>query len=183
MKNAFSIIELLIIIGILGLLMILLITVFISQSQYFDNEHTRFLLKDNINISLPFIKDLIIASDSILASHNIQGIDYTSDSDTIVLRMPSLDINNKTITSQYDYAVITKEENNIKIVLSPSQQSARTPQNRIIANYVSSLLFDYGNVSPNLAKTVLFTITVSKTTFQNQIITINRQARATLRNI
>lgn len=181
-NKGLSLVELLIAVGVLAILMILLTTIFLSQSQNFEYQQTKLLLEGYFEIVLATIKNFVSAADSILSNQNIQGTDYTSGAETLVLRLPSIDSAKKTIAGQYDYAAIFKSGSDIKIVLSPSAQSIRKLENRVLAQYVSWVNFDYGDLAPNLAKTVLFSMTLSKTASRNQIITITRSLQATLRN-
>lgn len=181
-KCGFTLMEILIAAGVLGLLAILLGTIFLTQTQYFDDQQVRLLLSGYLDTAFPAMKNLIIWSESILTSYNIQGQNYTSGAETLVLKIPSIDINKKTISGQYDYAAIFKSAADIKIVLSPSAQSSRIAQNRSIAQNTSSFNIDYGGVAPNLAKTVIISMTLTKTAPTNKVITITRSFQATLRN-
>lgn len=181
-KYGFTLIELLIAVGVLGLLILLLTSIFLSQTQYFDTEQIRLLLSGYFDVAFPAMKNLIIMSEAILTSYNIQGQDYISGAETLVLKIPSIDINKKTISGQYDYAAIFKSVSDIKIVLSPSVQSLRIAENRTVAQNVSSFNIDYGGISPNLSKTVIISMTLAKTTPTNKTITITRSMQATLRN-
>jgi hypothetical protein len=181
--KGFSIAELLIIVGLFSIIIVILISVFLSQTQYFNNEQIKLLLSGYFDVAFGVMKNLIIASDSVLTSYNILGNVYTSDSQTLVLKLPSIDNDKKTIVGQYDYAAIFKSGNDLKILLSPSSQSSRKEENRSIAQNVASVNFDYQGVAPNLAKTILFSMTLSKTSQNGQTITITRSLQATLRNL
>ncbi len=181
-KSGFTITEILIAIGILGLLTILIATIFLTQNQYFNEQQIRLLLESYINSAFVSMKNLIIESNAILSSYNIEGDNYLSGAETLVLKIPSIDTNKKVIFGQFDYGVIFKSGTDLKIILSPGSQSFRTAQNRIIAQEVASFNINYNGVEPYLAKTVIISMTLTKTTPNGKNVTITRSIQVTLRN-
>jgi hypothetical protein len=72
---------------------------------------------------------------------------YTTTDHSIVLMIPSIDAQKEIINSKYDYVIYKLQGNDIYRIVQVDPSSSRQNENRVIANYCSSLTFSSGGVT------------------------------------
>ncbi len=172
MKNnrGWSLPEVLIVITISAVAGSLLISILFSSNQLFFDQSTQISHGLSLNQANKEISDLIRSSLSVVSQYPASGSpQYTSDSDTLVLRLPAVDSGSNVIDSVYDYAVIEKDSGNINILRAmvfPDPQSTRRAKNKVLTTSHDHMEFNYLDssnhaVSPGAAVRVYYIINLS----------------------
>jgi hypothetical protein len=167
--KGFTLIEILItlLVGILvgGLLLLILV----NNAGIFYKQSSKVSEGIGSNDALLSINSSIKSAASVVSGYPLISPTYNTNDSTLVLQLPSIDANSEIIPSGYDYEVFIVQNNNLWIKTFPSLSptSSRKPQDKILANNVSNLLFKYfdgsGNeVTPTNAVKILAVLTLKQ---------------------
>ena len=124
-------------------------------------------------------------------NRTIDGINYTTGDDELVMEIPSIDSDGKFILNTYDYVVYaldTADSTKLRKIVDPDIASSRSSLNQIIANNLNSFslssegtaLSSVGNVSS--VPSVEVSINVNKTPLQNKTVSETITSNVELRN-
>lgn len=196
-EEGVSLAELLLVLSISSVIGVILVQILLQNSLLVSEQTTAVsqgLGLSEVNIILA--KDIKAATGvvtSILDNSNMQG--YTTDSNTLILKLNAIDSNQEIIYNVFDYIVVEPDSNNSnllrKIVIpSVSPPSSRPASNTVILKELSLVLFEYidsagtGITNPaNYPNTVQVNYTLTLSTdlgFTTKETSINNQVR--LRN-
>ncbi len=156
------------------------------------NQETYSELQRSSRVSLDEMGRQIRNATSVVSAITIGGQAYTSDQDTIILRLPPLDTNN-TILIGDDYLVFEKNETRHERLISPLASSVRASQHtpltlnpnvgEIVIRYydVAGVELIPGTNNLTSARTIKISLTSTRTVADR---TFNRQLESTtiLRN-
>jgi len=119
------------------------------------------------------------------ANRSIDGVNYTTGDDELIIEIPSIDVNGKFILNTYDYVVYAldpSDSTKLRKIVDPDIASSRSSLNQIIANNLNSFslssegtalsIANLGSVTSvkvfvNVNKTPLLNKTVSETIASN----------------
>lgn len=116
------------------------------------------------------IEDLIKSSAGVVGQYPPTGTaQFTTGSQVLVLKIPTVGVNGKVIDSVFDYAVVTKYPVNSKILkkmVFPDAQSNRSSENKVISSSLKSLGLVYldknnNQVPPTQSARITYTINLS----------------------
>lgn len=144
--TGFSLIELLIVIGITALLAMLLLGILIANNRFYANQSGEISAVINTRIISDRIAEYTRGAVAVLASYTYNSINYVSDTDTLVLEIPAIDASANIIASAYDRVIITADPGNsarLLLYLDPDASSARLPRNAELTNSLGIVAFTY----------------------------------------
>lgn len=105
----------------------------------------------------------IAQANAVSGSHTIQGTLYTSNTTTLVLRLPSPTAGGNILSNVSDYVVYTATSGLLYRIIDPGVGSARASSTKIVSNSLSSLTFSY-NATPKTSSTIITaSVTASST--------------------
>ncbi len=139
-----SVTVIVIIIAIVGATYITYTNVIRIQLAYND-------LTINLNTAQDHLVESIRNANQIVPSYTINGTEYTTDFDTIVIRIPSIDGSNTIINNVYDYQVFFRDPGDATLLrtdLVAGAGSTRTSGVSTIATDLSGLVFNYNSTTP-----------------------------------
>jgi len=96
------------------------------------------------------------------SAYTYSSISYLTGSQTVIFRVPSLDINNAIIPSSYDYVIIGANPNDasrLELIVNPAAGSSRPARNLLLSDKLTTVNFVYDN--SDLARRVDYTIHVT----------------------
>lgn len=172
-QSGVTLFELVLVMVVSGVVGILLISIFVHNNSLFYNQQVKTSQNLDLNDATTKItKDVKLAS-AVVSSYTSGQTTFTSSSNTLILKIPSINVGGNTISNVSDYYVITLDNQNPKLlkeIVYPDVQSSRKPSVAILGKEISNLSFYYldvnnSQVSPTSAVTVNFVINVS--TFVN----------------
>ncbi|EKD90601.1 MAG: hypothetical protein ACD_30C00112G0042 [uncultured bacterium] len=179
MKNSFGagLLEVLVAITISAAAGVLLIKTFVENQGLYFEQSSKITQGFSINSAYSEISESIKKSSAVAPANLIGSPQFTTDNNTLVLELPSIDSSGNVINQTFDYIVITREGQNLSFLkkkLFPNPLSQRSPEDKLLATNVSSFTLSYkdqaGNqVSPTNAQKVSFNFELSqKAGYANQ---------------
>jgi hypothetical protein len=136
-----------------------------------------------MSASLNTVLPLIFDGREILTSAVIGGQTYTTDNDTVVLRVPSIDDDNFTISGLFDTVALTlSANNNLDLAVEAMPGSSRVSNTRTVLNDIDDFEIVYENdIQPSESKWFEFTVSKNVQSASGSI-PISLTHRGTLRN-
>lgn len=185
----FTLAEGLISFTIAGIVGLLLTSTLIQNNNLFTNQSANINQGISSNQISNEMSELIRSANFVASQNPIGSPQYISSNQVLVLALPSINSSGEVVDSSYDYAVITKDSQNTKLlreIIFPAGSSTRKPKDQILTTRLANLAFQYLDdtdtaVAPNLATKVNFTIYQSENT-GNSSVQNNISGQASLRN-
>lgn len=187
-KKGFSLLETVIIMGLMSMIGLLLMVIIVNSSGVFYKESSKLSEGLNINDALSNVRDTIKRSSGVVVSYTGQSTTYTSGATQLVLKIASIDSSNNLIANTFDYFVYFLDQKKFRLKSFPNSLSSRKAQDQIFSTSVDSLLFQYFNlnnppseITPDSASKVRITLTLKQKSgagYESKTAT----SEATLRN-
>ena len=185
-KPGFSIIELVTGFAIIGLVSILVATLYFANFRLFTNQNTQIEVSSQNKTALGEMINQIRESESVVSTCSACAGDTTSPT-VLVLRLWPLDASGEPFdpgTTAYDYVVYGSDTtDNTKLTKKtlPDAGSTRAGQTKTISSNVSNLQFSYDNTDPSLVMEVTIDLENSQTV-NGKTQTSTQSSKAILRN-
>ena len=177
--------EALVVLGIMTILLMTVNSIFTANSDLVARELRQADATIGAVQAVRTISELTRGASDIVANHDFNGTTYTTSSDTLVLKMPSLDINGNVLGAEYDYVAIyrgsganaDKIYSNVVVGLN----SARPDGIKAISSYNESLIFRYND--PNMTAATRVSVFLSNVrTYRGSTIRAKAWTAIFLRN-
>ncbi|PIS41569.1 MAG: hypothetical protein COT25_02365 [Candidatus Kerfeldbacteria bacterium CG08_land_8_20_14_0_20_42_7] len=183
-RKGLTLVELLVSIGIIAIVMVIMVTILASQNSSFQEESIRNKLATDQTQALNDIQYNLISGSEIQASYTDNGITYTTDENTVVIAMPTIDAIGDPVANQSDMYIIDKPTASslMHILLITDPQSGRLAQDKTAITNVSDLVIRYDNEDPTVSKTFSITLEVSQVTGKSRVIKSLQTVTYDLRN-
>lgn len=170
--NGFTLAETITTISILAIISVVLVTFYITGLKIYKEKTVE---RDLIFATENTLKDIsqnVKSTTNFIGQRDLNGITFTSSSDTIILEIPSVNSSQETIYEDnqikyFDYIVYTLSGSNIIKNIYPDINSSRGQiENKILESGVTNFTITYYPTNPptdwaNIAK-VNFSISASK---------------------
>ena len=186
MKNykGFTLLEILAVVAILALMSLFLIPIYIDYSRLYARENAKIDLNLAKQTILNDLSKNIKGATAVLTTSTINGVNFVTGNQTLILSLPSIDNQREVISGSFDLLVYYLSTSTpIKLVkrVAPALVSRRLPQNRALGQNVNFLEFSYNTPDPAEAKAVVVTLANSRAVF-GQTYTVTSTLSAVLRN-
>ncbi len=145
--RGFTLLEIVITMGIVSVIGVLLLVIVINSVGVFYKQSSKVTEGLNINDALSQIRENIKQSNSIIASYTSGGTTYTSGITQLVFKVPSIDSSNNIVSNTYDFFVFSLDQNILRFKIFPDAASSRKAQDRIFSTSVDNLKFQYLNLA------------------------------------
>ncbi len=166
-QKGFTLIEVIIVIGIFSFLMVALLNLFEWHNKVYFQERAEVQTTDGTRQAFNSMTKYIAQASHILSSITFGSTNYTTDNHTLVLQLPAFDSNGNIISNGSDYVIYYLANNSLYQLIQTNGSSARHAGTKLLSENVSSLSFTYNNASPAAADTV----------------TVDLQTQASVRNV
>lgn len=179
-----SLVEVIIASAIAGVIGVLLVGFLVQNNGIYFNQTSKISQGTSLNDSSSKIDSVIKNASSVALNYPISNPQYTSDTSTLVLALPSIDSQSTIIENTFDYAVIAKDAqkpNVLRKQIFPNPSSSRKSENTVLSTTLSQITFLYYDstghiVSPTLATKVAYSINQNqKASFGNQTSSFSGQ--------
>jgi hypothetical protein len=184
--KAFTLIEIVTGFALVGLVSILIATLYFAHFRLFSNQNTSIEVSTQNRLAIDEIVNQVRESQSVVDTCTGCSGDTTS-STVLVLRLWRLDSNGEPTEptgSEYDYVIYKRDPSDTTNLIKktvPDPTSSRQTLTKIIATRVSDLQFAYDNTNPDLITEISVTLTNSSTV-NNKVQTTTQSSTAILRN-
>ena len=154
-EAGFTLIEIIVVIGIFSILMVALLNLF-------DWHHKLFYVQQADTFATGSARDSMnqltkyIAQGTVLQSYSVLGNTYTTDANTVVMQLPAFDSGGNSLASTYDYIAFDLNGTTLTQYLDAAGNSGRNDITRVLSEYVDTLTFTYdsGDVTQTTKITV-----------------------------
>ncbi|HLC88376.1 MAG TPA: hypothetical protein VJG66_04985 [Patescibacteria group bacterium] len=166
-SRGWSLVEVLIVTTVAAVAGGLLINLMISSNRLFFDQSAHITQGLALNQTELELTELIKSSAGIAVQYPVSGTpQYTSNSNTLVIKLPSLSSAGDVIESVYDFAVVGPDNVNPAILrkqIFKDASSFRKTENKVLSTNLSNLTFNYldssnNATSPALAERIGFSI-------------------------
>lgn len=153
MKNlkGWSLLEVLISVTIAAVAGGLIINLMVSSNKLFFDQSAQISHGLSLNQAKLEITDLIKSCAGIVTQYPVSGVaQYTTDSNTLVIKLPAISSGGDVIESVYDYAVIeadTAKPTVLRKQIFKSTGSYRNPENKVLSTSLANLYFNYLDIN------------------------------------
>lgn len=162
MRRGFTILEIIIVLAIALVCFLIILGMYISQSQLYTSESDISELQTINSIAQETISGTIEQGMEIVGSQTINGTAYASDSNTIIVKLPAYNASKQIISNIYDYIAFDFNNADSKIISNTETGagSARISGEKTIASFVGALNFRYNdNVWANVSEVEMTLVT------------------------
>ncbi len=195
-----TLIEVLIGMVLMVIVVLALFSLYNTGQKYFVNQNIKSDILNNNRVTLTWLsRDIKEAVQVIPGPIDINGTSYSTSSESIVLRLPSIDANGIIIDidNEFDYIVYQMDPDNstqiVRIVDGKDGVSSRVDGNRVLAENISSLVLVFldsnGEEVPDYSLTAITAIvdigltSLKKGVQRTYQETINTQTKLRNKNI
>ena len=187
-RPGITILEILIVLVLLAITSLFVYALFSAQIRLFLTQVLRIDVSSQNKIALTDITNQTRQAESISAScpnPPCAAGEATTDTDSVVYRLPGLDASGNPTTSYYDYLVYKQVGTSLKRTIYTDASSTRVASDDIITTNlapIGGITFAYNNASPAQANQITTTVTTTKTESGGKAQTISQSSRAKIRN-
>jgi type II secretory pathway component PulJ len=163
-QNGFTIIEVVIVIGLSTILLIGLMQLYEWHQRSFLFEEAKVLTTTDVRKTMQSMSEYIAQASSIQASRAFGTTTYTTGSQVIVLQVPSINASDTVIANTYDYIAFHLTNGEVYQIIEPASGSTRQVVNRRLADNVQTFTLTYDNATPASASAVTIDIVATIST-------------------
>lgn len=172
-QAGFTLIETIVAIAIMTIVLAALLLLLTNFYKVFHAQQSTARVAGSATIAGNELQAKITQATQIVASSTISGTLYTTDSDTLVLELPSYNGSGAIIASTYDYAVFYVDSGSLYLRVQPNGSSSRPTIYKKLSDSISTTSFTYDNGDVTQATKVdidiLMQLTASKTTTAHRL--------------
>lgn len=158
--------------------------IFITYKNIYTIQISYNELSANSTIAMKNISTNIRGGLQVIETKNINGTDYSTDYDTLILKLAAIDGDQNIIADTYDYFVYFRDPANsalLKYDIEPNVSSSRVAGINLEAEHVDILVFNY-NDSDFASIDKVETVLVTKKIVSNKTQDIIMQTTTDIRN-
>jgi type II secretory pathway pseudopilin PulG len=181
-RKGFSFIEAIVSIAIFIFILLALVLVYDNYSKVYNYQEAVFNLAASARATANEMQNAALQADHIVASHSFSGTTYTTDQDTLVLEIPSIDSQGDIVSGKYDYVVFYITGSNLYKRLEADAASSRASVTRQLSENIESVAFTYNNADLSLASKITADIHMQKMT-RRQTVSYELEQDIYIRNL
>lgn len=174
MARGMTLMELIVAIALSSIVAMVLGGVFLAQSRFYALQDAISETQLDAGRALDTAGLFLSSADSVLTSQTINGHAYATGTNTLVVRLPSIDASGDIVVGSYDYAAFGLDPDdvaNFMYDIQASANSARVSGKFVKATLVDKLIFRYNTVSTTAASIIDFYIRTAKIAHGRTILT------------
>jgi prepilin-type N-terminal cleavage/methylation domain-containing protein len=177
MQKGFTIIETLIVIVLVGVMLIVLSEFFFGTSNMYRSQDAELQVNFAARVALDDIDAYVRQATVALGYFDI----YTAGPTVLILELPSIDSSQQIIPGIFDQVIISKTGSQIFRRVIPNLLSSRIAEEKLLADNVTSLVFEYNDLDYAQVSEITTTLNISNDTGK-ELRTLDISSRSTLRN-
>ncbi len=182
--RGFTLLEVVIVIGMFVVMMILLMNFFLSYNKSYLFDRALVATASSAGVVMNEVVTYTLQADQVLSSHVFSGTSYASGANTLVLELPAVDASGNILSSTYDYVVIYVANGTVFRTISADATSSRHSGTKRLSDTIYSLGFTYNAVDFTQVSTVTADVqtqsSVKSTTAQTHLTQIIRLRNSSL---
>lgn len=127
--RGFSLVEAITVIGIMTIVLVMVTQIFAVTYDVFVKQSARTENDSGAVLAARTIGDLTRGASQVLTSRVINGTTYTTGSDVLVVKVPTIDSSNNVLAATYDYVAIYRDGTVTTKIYSDTDAAASTARN------------------------------------------------------
>jgi Tfp pilus assembly protein PilW len=180
-KGGYTLIETMFGLAILLFLVFALFGIYLQFGKLYSLGQSSASSVDKSRLALNGLVVYTAQAKSLVASRSISGTTYTTNTSTLVLKLPSTDAGGSVIEGVHDYVVYTTTSSLLYRIIDPGTGSARVSSTKILSSSLFSLTFAFNN-SPIVSSSVITASVVARSTDTSITTTSTASESIILRN-
>jgi hypothetical protein len=144
-NRCFSLAETVIATAILIFILVALLALYNNYFKSYNNQEARIAMGGSAREAVKELQSAALQADQIVASHSFSGTTYTTNGNTVILEIPSIDGSGNIIDGKNDYVVFYLTGKNLYRRIEVDAASSRPSGQNKISDVVSTLSFVYDN--------------------------------------
>ncbi len=181
-QQGFTIMELVVVIALCSVLLLGLLALFDWHSKVFTLEQADVRATGSVRSVMNNMTKYVAQGITLESSRTISGTTYTTDADTVIVKIPSVDSSGNVIASTYDYVAYNLSNGSVTQVIEAGSGTVRTAGSKLLAENVQSFSLTYDNATAALATYVVVDIQTRVTTKGTSAATARSTDTIFLRN-
>ncbi len=170
--KGFTLIEMMVVIFLGGLLLVVILSIYVWHNSVYNYQQALVKTSEAGRRSLTSMQTYVSQAYRVLATSTVNSTLYSSDSQTLVLQLPSVDNAGSVVPSKWDVAVFYSASGKLFVAVSPDAGSFRPRILKQISDSLNSLVFTYDNADFNLVKKITVALNNSMVV-KNQTVSQN----------
>ncbi len=142
-NTGLTLIEVLVAMGIATVAGLLLLVIIVNSAGLFSEQSSKVQTGLNINDALSSVRGNIKRASAVAVSYTSGSTTYTTGSNQLVLKVPSIDSSGNIITDTFDYFVFFLDQQTLHFKTFPDSLSSRKTTDQIFSTSVDSLIFRF----------------------------------------
>lgn len=180
--RAFTLMEVIIVVGIFSIMFLALIKFFISYNTSYIFERAVVTTSSSADALMNEIEAAVLPANQVVASRTFGAVTYTSGASVLVLEVPSIDSSGVIISGTYDHIVFYTNGKYVYEIIDANAASSRKSRTRQLSDSLSALTFTYDNASFPSVKQVTADIT-TQAVFPTRTTQSHLRQQIYLRNV
>lgn len=177
--RGFTIAEIVVVVGLFALLSVFIVGVYISHNQLFYSQSAEINAVGTARAVMDDLTDNIREAREVATSYIHNLVTYTSDSDTLVLRLPAIDSSGNPIAAAFDYVIYyidAADATRLRKIVSVNPLSSRRAEEKLLTDYLNSIALTYNNSPMETATRVTINlVTQDSVRLNTRTITITEE--------
>jgi prepilin-type N-terminal cleavage/methylation domain-containing protein len=172
-QKGFTLIETIVAIGIATIILAGLLEMFINFNKIYNGQQGTARVTGSSAAIANALQTAVSQAVQVEASTTISGTTYTTDTDTLVLKLPSVNSTGSMVTAKYDYAVFYVTGTSMYEKISVDAASSRPAITKLLSDTINQTSFTYDNGDVTLATKVnadiILRLAISRQTFSHRL--------------
>ena len=181
-QAGFTLMEMIILVFLFAILMLGMMNIFDWQTKVYNLEQAEMLATGSARVAMNNITVMLVQGSSIVATRTMNGTDYTTSGDTVIIQMPSYHSSGNLIAATYDYVVFNASGTSLSQVMDLAPNSGRSNTNKTLSDKISTFALTYNNADPTLANKVTIDLTTRAYYRGDKFTTVTLNETIFLRN-
>lgn len=180
-QRGFTLIEIVVVIGLISLVLGGVLALFISNNRIYNYQTALIKASGSARTAMNAFSQDALQGYRVLASYNINGTPYNSNSSTVIFQLPAYNSSGTVISNTYDYVAYSVTGTSLKRDLQAASGSVRITSTKILSSSVSSWAVTYDNAVFSSVKKVSVDLVTSES-YKSQTVTQHLAGQYKLRN-
>lgn len=180
--NAFSILEVVIVIALFSLLLIALFNIIFGHYSIYNSQQATVDISNAARNIMNEVNTAALQANRVVTSHAFSGINYTTGTSTVIFELPSVDSAGNIIAGTYDYIGIVATGSTAYRFINAANGSTRVSGSRRLTSNLSTLTFTYDTANPAASAKVDVDVQTQRQV-KNQTIQAHLHQQVYLRNL
>lgn len=179
--RAFTLIETVIVVGLAAFTLFVTVQFYLNFNSVLGMDGALMSVSKDAGRIIGETEAVILPASHVLASHAFSGTTYSSNADTLVLELPSINSSGVQIAGKYDYVVLYVSGAMAYLRTLPDAASSRASGTKQLATTVSSLVLTYDDA--DFTKVTKVDIDIqTEAIVKNETLSVQMHQQTYLRN-